>query len=109
MAVALTNDLTHLEKNEAGIILVAGTRVPLDAVVAAWEEGASAEEITDFYPVLGLADVYGTIAYYLRHRAELDRYLAEQRQASDVRRAEAGARFDTSGLKAKLLERLEAR
>ncbi len=109
MSLALSTDLTSLEKNAAGIILVGGTRVPLDAVIAAWDEGASAEEITDLYPVLDLADVYATIAYYLRHRAELDAYLAEQRQATDERRAEAGARFDTSGLRERLRARLEAR
>jgi hypothetical protein len=38
------------------------------------------------YPTTTLADIYTVIAYYLRHRALVERYLAErERQAEELR------------------------
>lgn len=75
-----------------GVIRVTGTRVPIDTVVEAFETGATAEEICADYSVLRLEDVYAILTYYLRHKAEIDRYLAGRRaQATEVRRQnEAG-------------------
>jgi hypothetical protein len=39
------------------------------------------------FPVLTLEQVYGSIAYYLGHREEVDRYLAAQEQDYEERRA----------------------
>lgn len=88
-----------------GVIRVGGTRVTLDTVVAAFEMGATAEEIAQQYPSVALADVYAVIAYFLRHRAEVDAYLlARQQQAAEVRR-ENERRFDPSGVRERLLAR----
>ena len=39
------------------------------------------------YPTTTLADVYGVIAYYLRHQAEMDTYIAEyEREGDQLRR-----------------------
>ena len=81
------------------------TRVPLDAVVAAFREGATAEEIAQQYPSLRLAAVYAVIGYYLRHQREVDDYLHErQQQAAEVRRSNE-ARFDPAGVRDRLLAR----
>ena len=82
---------------------VGGTRVTLDTVVAAFLEGATAEEIA--YPVLALADVYAAIGYYLRHRSEVEAYLDQRRQAGERVRGENAARFDPAGIRARLLAR----
>lgn len=59
-----------------GVYWVAGTRVSLDSVVLSFLEGLSPETIvTECFPVLTLEQVYGAIAYYLAHRAEVDAYL----------------------------------
>lgn len=108
MALAIEIDPPPLETDDGGILRVGGTRVPFDALVSAWTEGASAEEITALYPVLRLADVYDSIAYYLRHRDTLDEYLEEQQTAREALREEARRRFDTSGLRAELVARLES-
>lgn len=47
----------------------------LDSVVYGFLEGQSAETIAQSFPVLTLEHVYGAIAYYLGHRAEVDAYL----------------------------------
>ena len=109
MAVAIQAEFPPLETDAGGILRVGGTRVPFDAVIAAWQEGASAEDITALYPVLLLADVYDTIAYYLRHQKSLDRYLGDQAEARGAMRAEAERRFDASDLLMQLLGRLKAR
>jgi hypothetical protein len=79
--------------------------VTLDTVVSAFHSGASAEEISDDYP-LDLADVYAVLAYYLRHRAEIDPYLAQRRDEADRARWEDRARYGHSDLRQRLLARL---
>jgi uncharacterized protein (DUF433 family) len=55
-----------------------GSRVSLDSIVHAYWEGHSAEAIAEDFPALSLEQIYGAIAFYLRHREDVDRYLAAQ-------------------------------
>ena len=64
------------------VIRVSNTRVSLDTVVYAFENGATAEEIAHAYDTLQLADVYEVISYYLRNRDEIQDYLAKRRRES---------------------------
>jgi len=57
---------------------VANTRVMLDSVVAAFEQGHSAETIRQQYPTLSLEEVYGAITYYLAYTDEVQQYLRRQ-------------------------------
>jgi uncharacterized protein (DUF433 family) len=94
-----------IETDADGVIRVGGTRVTLDALVTAFEAGATAEEIAQQYPSVSLADIYSVIAYYLRHQSEVRTYLVErQRQASHVRE-ENERRFDPAGIGDRLLAR----
>jgi hypothetical protein len=43
------------------------------------------------YDVLVLADVYGAIAYYLRHREEVQGYLTRRQEEAEVLRAKIEA------------------
>lgn len=88
-----------------GVVRVGRTRVTLDTVVAAFNEGATAEEIAQQYPSLALADVYSVIGYYLRHRSEADAYLGYRAQRAAQVRVENEARFDPSGVRDRLLAR----
>ena len=73
-------------------IRVKGTRVGLETILADYLDlGLSAEEITLRYPSLALDQVYATLAYYWRNRAQLDDYLrrvdqaiAEQRRTQEL-------------------------
>ncbi len=60
----------------------------LDTVVGAFNDGATAEEITSQYPSLSLADSYAVIAYYLRHRKEIDDYIATRASHATAVKAE---------------------
>jgi uncharacterized protein (DUF433 family) len=88
-----------------GVIRVGGTRITLDTVVAAFEAGATAEEIVQQYCSVALADVYSVITYYLRHRSEVEEYLTDRRQQAAETRAQNEQRFDPSGLRGRLLAR----
>ena len=66
----------YIEQRNEGYY-VAGTRVSLDSVVYSFKEGQSPEAIQADFPSLKLAQIYGAIAFYLDHRAEIDRYLEE--------------------------------
>jgi uncharacterized protein (DUF433 family) len=88
-----------------GVIRVGGTRVTLDTLVAAFDAGATAEEIAQQYPSVALADVYSVIAYYLRHQPEIRAYLTERQwQAAQVRE-ENGRRFGPSSVRDRLVAR----
>ena len=100
-----TTERVPVHTDADGIIRVGGTRVTLDTIVAAFEAGATAEEIVQQYPSVALADVYSVIAYYLRHRTEIEAYVNQrQRQAAQVRE-ENERRFAPSGLRDRLLAR----
>ena len=88
-----------------GVIRIAGTRVTLDALVDAFQEGATAEEIAQQYPAVSLADIYSLIGYYLRRRPEIEAYLIQRRQAAERVRQDNEARFNPVGIRARLLAR----
>ena|SRR5579883_2195078 len=94
-----------LRQDEDGVIRVGQTRVPLDTVVIAFQEGASAEEIAQQYPTLQLADVYGAIAFILRNPQAVDAYLHRRRQQA----AEIAERCADIQMPAGLRDRLLAR
>jgi uncharacterized protein (DUF433 family) len=102
---AIAADPVPLMTDADGVIRVGGTRVTLDTLVAAFHDGASAETIAEQYPALELADVYAVIAYYLRHRAEVEDYLRRGQQQADAVRRENEERFPPVGIRGRLLAR----
>jgi len=65
----------YVEQRNGGYY-VAGTRISLDSVVYAFNRGDSPERILERYPLLDkVSRVYGAIAFYLDHQAEIDAYL----------------------------------
>lgn len=64
-------------------IRVGDGRVQLEIVVDAYERGASPEDIVRSYDTLRLADVYGSIAFYLRHKQEVKDYIERRDQRAE--------------------------
>jgi uncharacterized protein (DUF433 family) len=105
MTLAILAEPAPLQANEDGVILVGKTRVTLDTVVSVFNQGATAEEIVNRYPSLNLADVYATIAFYLKHQSEVEAYLQQRQQQAQEIRVINQARFDPQGLRDRLLAR----
>jgi hypothetical protein len=83
--------------------------VLLDLVLRAFQDGATPEVIVQRYPTLSLSDTYAVISYYLRHRADLDRYLAARDASADQTQAEVeSGQRDLSQLRARLAARAGA-
>lgn len=105
MTLLTTTELMPLHTDTDGVMRVGGTRVTFDTLIAIFEQGATAEEIVQRFPTLDLADVYFVVGYYLRHRAEIDNYLAQRQHHSDQVRAQNTAWFNQHGLRERLLAR----
>lgn len=72
--------------DEHGSIRVGGTRVLLELVVHAYESGATPQQIAERFDTLELADVHAVIAYYLRHRSEVEEYLRRREAEAEALR-----------------------
>src|SRR5690348_10451483 len=72
---------------EGGAVRVGKTRVSFDLVVEGYEDGMTPEDMIRAYDTLKPADVYGAIAYYLRHRDEVQAYLKRREERAEALRA----------------------
>ncbi|MCA1594834.1 MAG: DUF433 domain-containing protein [Chloroflexi bacterium] len=97
--------LVPIQFDPDGVSRVGGTRVRLDTVITAFENGSTPEEIVYKYPSLQLADVYAVIAYYLRRREDVDSYLVERRRVTEEAAQEIEQRFPSNGIRDRLLSR----
>ena len=96
-----------LAKDAHGVYRVGGSRVTLDLVVAAFDRGATAEEIVQKFPSLALPDVYQVIGYYLKHGAEFAEYF-ERRRREEEQLLAAHPAWSPQGLRERLLARRTA-
>lgn len=93
--------------DDGSAIRIAGTRLTLDTIVGAFKRGATAEEIVQDYPPVSLPDVYAVIAYYLRHRSEIEDYLVKRALAHGELRREIESRPEYKELRERLLARID--
>ncbi len=108
-AIAIEPEPVPLVRDHAGRLMVPGTRISLDVLVAAFKRGKTPEAIHDAYETVSLPDVYAIFTYYLRHRAEVETYLAEQeREGAEIQARIEGEHPLNDGLRAKLLARRDA-
>ena len=91
----------YVRVDENGVMRVASSRVMLDSVVAAFQQGHSPETIRQQYPALTLEEVYGAITYCLAHVDEVTEYLRRQGAVWTEWQAQSGA-------SSPVLERLRA-
>ncbi len=109
MEMVLQTEAPPLRRDDAGALRVGNSRVLLDLVIRAFEDGATPETIVQQYPTTTLADIYSVIAYYLRHRSEVDAYLSErERFAEEVRRRIESRQGDMTEMRNRLLARKRA-
>src|SRR5262245_14979709 len=80
-----------LRVDEGGAVRVGKSRVSLDLVVEQYENGMAAEDLVRAYDTLELADVHAVIAFYLRHREEVESYLKRRKEEADALRGKIEA------------------
>ncbi|WP_436698303.1 DUF433 domain-containing protein [Nocardioides sp. BYT-33-1] len=100
---AIEPEPVPLVRDEAGRLMVPGTRISLDILVAAFKRGESPEAIHDDHEIVPLADVYAIFSYYLRHRAEVEAYLSEQLRLGSELQTRLEETYPPEGLRTKLL------
>ena len=105
MSLSFTTETLPLQADVDGTVRVGKTRVTLDTIVAAFSDGATAEEIVQRYPSLHLADVYQVIGYYLRRPSEVEAYLQQRMSRAEAVRGQNESRFDPQGVRDRLLAR----
>jgi uncharacterized protein (DUF433 family) len=109
VAVTLKSDPVPIQEDANGDLRVGGTRVLLDLVVNAFEDGATPETIVQQYTTLQLPDVYAVVAYYLRHRPEIEEYLRNrERRAEDIKQRILSTQRDLGDIRKRLLSQVES-
>ena len=89
-----------------GGLRITGTRVLLERIVHAFDDGATPERIVQSYNTALLADVYAVLTWYLRHPAEVEDYLRKSVvEAEAIRRTIEAKQPDRAELRARLLAR----
>jgi uncharacterized protein (DUF433 family) len=111
MAIDIVPDAPPLRTEVDGAVRIGSSRVLLELVINAFQEGATAEAIVQRFPTVTLADAYAVIAYYLRHRNELDQYVSERdRKGMEVRQEILATQGDLSDIRSRLHDhRLQSR
>jgi uncharacterized protein (DUF433 family) len=104
MAIAFSTEPIPLTTVD-GVIRVTGTRVTLDTIVGAFNDGATAEEIAQAYPSVTLANIYTVLGYYLRRKLSIDQYLQERQRAAATIRHQNEQLFNPIGIRERLLAR----
>lgn len=105
MSLVIEAPPVPLRTDEHGVIRVGKTRLPLDTIIYAFNQGASPEEIVMSYPSLELGDVYAVVNYYLHNRTEVDSYLSQREAQASRIKDENEKRFPQEGIRARLLAR----
>jgi uncharacterized protein (DUF433 family) len=106
MEIVLQAEAPPLRRDTSGGLRIGQSRVLLELVIRAFEDGATPEAIAQRYPTAALANIYSVLAYYLRHQAEIKAYLANREQkADDVRKRIESEQKDLADLRKRLLAR----
>jgi uncharacterized protein (DUF433 family) len=87
-----------------GDIVLTGHRIDIRDIVVGYESGYSPEMLVCKYPTLSLALVHKVIAFYLEHKEDVGRYVAQYDQDLERFRNERASRLNVTALR----QRLEA-
>jgi uncharacterized protein (DUF433 family) len=110
MSIEIMAEMPPLRVDPDGSVRIGKTRLLMEAVIEAHLAGHPPEEIVRMFDVVSVAEVYAVIAFYLRHREEVDRYLEECEREADEIWAKINARQgDSKEWRATLLARWAAR
>lgn len=99
-----------LNRDDDGTIRVGNTRVLLELVIHAFQQGETAEGIIESYPTLRLDDVYAVLAYYLQHQDAVNTYLVEvDAESQIIRKKIEASQPSLQSVRKKLLQQLHSK
>lgn len=104
LAIPSTIDVP-LRRTEDGAIRIGQTRVLLEIIIRAFQNGDSPEIIAENFSALKLDDIYAVIAYYLQHQDEVHKYMNQVQQDADEIRQKIESKQNLKGLRERLLKR----
>lgn len=112
MVTAIKSEPVPLRIDPSGTIYVGNTRVMLELVIAAYRDGANAEDMVEMFDTLDLGDVHTILGYYLHHKDEVHAYVQERERYADEMwtKIEAWQRsigLDRAEFRDRLLARME--
>lgn len=88
-------NMQHYVEERDGGYYIAGTRISLDSIVHAFQDGESPEGILRSFPMAGpLVRVYGAITFYLENKEKVEAYLRNQDRRWDTLRRERAKSAD---------------
>lgn len=105
MSVVVSTSEVKLTETEAGVLRVGNSRVSLDTVIIAFNQGATPEQIVEDYDSLELAEVYAVISYYLQNRERVEDYLSRRKIQRDDLRRQIESRTNSQHIRETLLAR----
>lgn len=109
MSIALRLEKPPMVEDSTGAIRVGGSRVLLELVIHAFQDGASPESIVQRYDTLSLSDVYSTIGYFLRHQESVGAYLKQREEmAKAVRQSVMSQQPDMRLIRSRLIAKRES-
>jgi uncharacterized protein (DUF433 family) len=104
MSFVLEQEIPPLHEDPTGAIRVGNSRVLLETVIRAFQDGAAPESIVHRYSSLSLSDTYNVIGYYLRHQETVEAYLHQREQlAESVQQKLSNIQPDLSSMRSRLL------
>ena len=107
MSMVIEPQTVPLTEAPDDVLMVTGTRVPLDTIVYSFREGQTAEQIVDDFSTVSLKEAYAIIAYYLNNRDSVDAYIkVREEKAAEIRRNNE-QRFPSAGIRERLLARMK--
>lgn len=106
MTTTIQSEAPPLQRDSSGALRIGQSRVLLELVIRAFQDGATPEAIVQRYPTTTLADLYAVIGYYLRHQDDIDAYLlTREQQATEIRQKIESKQSDLSDLRRRILAR----
>ena len=107
MTMTIHADPVPLRVDDKGVIRVGDSRLSLEVILDYHHQGMTAEAIAEGYQdIITLADVHAVLAYYHRHRDEVDVYLRRRDQEAEaIRRQIEAAQPPRPGFREELLAR----
>ena len=106
MSTLIRSETPPLQEDSTGALRIGESRVLLELVIHAFQDGVTPEAIVQSYPTTTLGEIYAVIAYYLRNLGEIEAYLAQREQrAVEVRQRIDARQGDLGELRRRLLAR----